>query len=57
MTNAEEAIGIVRAAAAAGIRSAISFTVETDGTLPTGQPLHEAIEQVDAETDTAQTIS
>ena len=52
MTNAEEAIGIVRAAAAAGIRSAISFTVETDGTLPTGQLLHEAIEQVDAETDT-----
>ena len=51
MTNAEEAIGIVRAAAAAGIPSAISFTVETDGRLPTGQPLHEAIEQVDAATD------
>ena len=51
MTNAEEAIGIVRAAAAAGIPAAISFTVETDGRLPTGQPLREAIEQVDAETD------
>lgn len=51
MTNAEEAIGIVKAAAAAGIPSAISFTVETDGRLPTGQPLHEAIEQVDAATD------
>ncbi|MCZ8378435.1 homocysteine S-methyltransferase family protein [Mycobacterium sp. CPCC 205372] len=50
MTNAEEAIGIVRAAAAAGIPSAISFTVETDGRLPTGQPLAEAIEQVDAAT-------
>ena len=32
---------------------AISFTVETDGRLPSGQPLGEAIEQVDAETDDA----
>src|SRR6185295_8244928 len=52
ITNAEEAIGIVRAAAAAGVPVAMSFTVETDGRLPTGQSLHEAIEQVDAETDT-----
>jgi S-methylmethionine-dependent homocysteine/selenocysteine methylase len=51
MTSVEEAIGIVRAAAAAGIPAAISFTVETDGRLPTGQPLHEAIEEVDAATD------
>ena len=51
MTNTEEAIGVVRAASAAGIPAAISFTVETDGRLPTGQPLHEAIEQVDAATD------
>jgi homocysteine S-methyltransferase len=29
----------------------VSFTVETDGRLPTGQALAEAIEQVDAETD------
>jgi homocysteine S-methyltransferase len=50
MTNADEAIGIVRAASAAGIPAAISFTVETDGRLPTGQPLHEAIDRVDAET-------
>ena len=41
MTNAEEAIGIVRAAGAAGIPAAISFTVETDGRLPTGQPLRD----------------
>ena len=53
MTNTAEAIGVVRAASAAGIPSAISFTVETDGSLPTGQPLHEAIAQVDAETDGA----
>ena len=50
MTNANEAIGVVRAASAASIPAAISFTVETDGRLPTGQPLHEAIEQVDAAT-------
>jgi S-methylmethionine-dependent homocysteine/selenocysteine methylase len=51
MTNAQEAIGIVRAAAEAGIPAAISFTVETDGLLPTGQSLREAVEQVDAATD------
>jgi homocysteine S-methyltransferase len=53
MTNAEEATGIVRAAVAAGIPAAISFTMETDGRLPTGQPLRDAIEQVDAATDAA----
>jgi len=53
MTNAPEGIGIVRAASAAGIPAAVSFTVETDGRLPTGQPLHEAIEQVDAETESS----
>jgi S-methylmethionine-dependent homocysteine/selenocysteine methylase len=51
MTNADEAIGIVRAATAAGIPAAISFTVETDARLPTGQSLREAIEHVDAATD------
>jgi len=50
MTYADEATGIARAAAAAGIPVAISFTVETDGRLPSGQALGEAIEQVDAET-------
>ncbi len=51
MTNAAEAVGIVKAAAAAGIPSAISFTVETDGRLPTGQSLHDAIDEVDAATN------
>jgi homocysteine S-methyltransferase len=51
MTYAEEAIGIVRAATAAGMPVVVSLTVETDGNLPNGQSLHEAIEQVDAETD------
>jgi homocysteine S-methyltransferase len=50
MTYAEEAIGIARAAKAAGLPVAISFTVETDGRLPSGQPLGEAIAQVDFET-------
>src|SRR5918999_893500 len=51
MTYAEEAIGIARAAARAGLPAAISITVETDGRLPSGQALGDAIEQVDAETD------
>jgi S-methylmethionine-dependent homocysteine/selenocysteine methylase len=50
MTYAGEAIGIVRAARRVGLPVAISFTVETDGRLPSGQPLGEAIDQVDAET-------
>ena len=51
LTNASEAVGIARAAEAAGIPAAISFTVETDGRLPTGQPLRSAIEDTDAATD------
>ena len=50
MTYADEAIGVTRAAAEAGLPAAISFTVETDGRLPSGQELGDAIEQVDRET-------
>jgi S-methylmethionine-dependent homocysteine/selenocysteine methylase len=50
MTYADEAVGITRAARAAGMPVAISFTVETDGRLPDGQALRDAIERVDAET-------
>ena len=53
MTYPEEAIGIVKAARAAELPVAISFTVETDGRLPNGQSLEDAIEQVDAATDGA----
>ena len=53
MTYTAEAIGVARAAAKAGLPSAISFTVETDGQLPNGQALGEAIEEVDGETDAA----
>jgi homocysteine S-methyltransferase len=42
-----EAVGVARAAARAGMPAAISFTVETDGRLPTGQTLREAVERVD----------
>ncbi len=51
ITYAEEAVGIVRAATSVGMPVVISFTVETDGRLPSGQLLAEAIEQVDRETD------
>ena len=51
MTNVNEAIGIVRAARAVGKPVAISFTVETDGRLPTGDPLEAAIDAVDEATD------
>jgi len=50
MTNAEEAIGVTRAARSVGLPVAISFTVETDGRLPSGQSLKDAIETVDAAT-------
>ena len=50
MTNSSEAIGIARAAMRAGLPVALSFTLETDGRLPTGQPLAEAIGLVDAAT-------
>ncbi len=47
----EEAIGIALAAKKYNMPVVISFTVETDGNLPTGQSLKEAIEQVENETD------
>lgn len=50
MNYVEEATGLVRAARRAGMPVAVSFTVETDGRLPTGQTLQSAIEQVDAAT-------
>lgn len=48
LTGPEEGIGIVRAARAAGIPVLIGFTVETDGVLPDGTSLREAITRVDA---------
>lgn len=50
MNNVPEALGVVLAARQAGLPVAISFTVETDGRLPTGDTIGEAIEAVDAAT-------
>lgn len=52
MNYLEEAIGIVKAANKEDIPSVISFTVETNGKLPTGQSLKEGIEKVDSSTET-----
>lgn len=51
MTYVDEAIGITRAARNADIPVVISFTVETDGRLPDGTPLGDAVQSVDAATD------
>ncbi|MDG4825585.1 homocysteine S-methyltransferase family protein [Asanoa sp. WMMD1127] len=48
LTGAGEAIGVVRAARAAGLPVAVSFTVEVDGRLPDGTGLGDAITAVDA---------
>jgi S-methylmethionine-dependent homocysteine/selenocysteine methylase len=49
----EEAIGIVRAATSVGLPVVIGFTVETDGRLPNGISIEEAITAVDEATDGA----
>ena len=48
LTGTGEAIGIVQAARAVGLPVAVSFTVETDGRLPSGVPLAQAIMEADA---------
>jgi S-methylmethionine-dependent homocysteine/selenocysteine methylase len=50
MGYTNEAVGIVRAAEAAGLPVVVSYTLETDGRLPSGMSLAEAIEVTDAET-------
>jgi homocysteine S-methyltransferase len=47
MTYLEEAQGIAMAAADAGLPAVVSFTVETDGRLPTGMALAEAVKRAD----------
>jgi homocysteine S-methyltransferase len=53
MNYVQEPIGIARAAKAAGMPVVIALTLETDGQLPTGQTLKEAIIEIDAETGKA----
>lgn len=50
LADQDEATGIVQAAMRFDMQVVIAFTVETDGRLPTGMPLNEAIEAVDAST-------
>lgn len=51
ITYSDEAIGIANASRLFGLPVVISFTVETDGRLPGGELLSEAIEKVDSATD------
>ena len=44
IADADEAVGIVRAAAAVGLPITVGLTLETDGRLPSGQPLGDAVE-------------
>lgn len=48
LTDVGEALGLARAAEEIGIRLGVGFTVETDGRLPDGSTLAEAIDRVDA---------
>lgn len=48
MSEPAEAMGVVRAARAASLPVAISFTVETDGRLPDGTTLSDAINTLEA---------
>lgn len=51
MTHSGEAIGIINRAKDIGLPIALSFTVETDGRLPTGQDLAYALYQVEKATN------
>jgi homocysteine S-methyltransferase len=48
LSEVAEAVGVVRAAREVGVAVGVSFTVETDGRLPDGTSLRDAIEQTDA---------
>lgn len=51
ITYPAEAVGVVRASQATGIDVAVALTVETDGRLPDGHTIGEAISAIDAATD------
>lgn len=49
MTSAAEGIGVMRAARDWGLPVAVSFTVETDGSLPDGTSLGQTLDRLDDE--------
>ncbi|GAA1996666.1 homocysteine S-methyltransferase family protein [Nocardioides kribbensis] len=49
LTGAAEAVGVVRSARSVGVPVAVSFTVETDGTLPDGTALADAVRRLERE--------
>ncbi|HZY68119.1 MAG TPA: homocysteine S-methyltransferase family protein, partial [Devosia sp.] len=51
LTNTPEAIGIANVARRHGLPVVLSFTLETDGNLPGGKPLGQAIEETDTATE------
>jgi homocysteine S-methyltransferase len=51
LNYADEAIGVVRAAKDAGMPVVVSFTTETDGRLPSGETLAEAVTRTDEATE------
>ena len=53
MTYPNEAIGVVTAASEVGLPVCIAFTVETDGRLPNGASLEDAISSVEQASDGA----
>jgi len=53
LTSVDEAVGVVQAAVEADLPVVVSFTVETDGRLPDGTSLDDAVQQTDARTDGA----
>jgi S-methylmethionine-dependent homocysteine/selenocysteine methylase len=53
MTYVDEAVGVVEAGKQVDLPVVVSFTVETDGRLPSGQALGDAIEEVDRATGVA----
>jgi homocysteine S-methyltransferase len=49
MTTTAEATGVARPARSVGLPAVISFTIETDGRLPSGESLRDAMAQVEAD--------
>jgi S-methylmethionine-dependent homocysteine/selenocysteine methylase len=49
ITSPHEGLGVARAARRAGVPVLVGFTVETDGRLPDGTPLREAVALVEAQ--------